>query len=180
MAKVSKAVSELFEALNDVLNDWEDLDYKPNAVKQVEDMLDRFYNQNMLEVRDSGRFDTDVSLTTEQENELYDIAQHAVNEDIYLEDFEKKFESAQGKHGLETIEQYSEFIDEKTRYEDSILSSSKMTYYEYEALQKKASKDKRRTSKGTDKMIRDAFLDKGLTGSDLYDYVYKRLSKGKK
>lgn len=177
MPKLPQAISEYMEALNDVLNDWEDLDYKPNAVSQVENMLDNFYSNNLLEVKDSGRFDTDISLTTEQQDELYNIAQFAQNQDIYLEDFEAKFESAQGKHGLETIEDYAEFIDLKSRFEDSILSSSKLSYYEYEALQKKASKDKRRTENSTNKMIREAFLNKGLTGSELYDYVYKRLSK---
>ena len=177
MPKLPQAIGEFMEKLNDVLNDWEDLEYKPNAVTQVENMLDNFYSNNLIEVNDSGRFDTDLSLTEEQQDELYNIAQFAQNQDIYLEDFEAKFESAQGKHGLETLEDYAEFVDLKTRFEDSILSSSKLSYYEYEALQKKASKDKRRTESGTNKMIREAFLNKGLTGSDLYDYVYKKLSK---
>ena len=178
MPKLTQPVQEFMEKINDVLNDWIDLDYTPNSVRQVEDMLDKFYTQNNIEVNDYGRFDTDISLTEEQANELYSIADFAQNQDIYLEDFEQKFEKAQGKHGLQSIEQYSEFVDKKTRFEDSVLSSSKLSYYEYEALQRKASKDKRRTEKGTDKMIEDAFLKKGYTGSDLYEYVYKKLSKG--
>ena len=180
MFKLTQPVQEFMEGLNDVLNDWEDLDYKPNDVRQVEEMLDRFYDQNSIDVSDTGRFNTDINYSEEQIAELYDIADFAKNQEIYLEDLESKFKKAKGKHGISTLEDYASFIDKKTRFENSVISSSKISYYEYEALQRKASKDKRRTVEGTDKRIENAFLKKGLTGSDLYDFVYKQLSKGKK
>lgn len=171
-----KEVAEFLEKLNEVLDEWESLAYKPNDVRELENVLENFYDNNMLEVRDVGRFDIDVTLSIEQENELYDIAQQFKDKDIYLEDLEKKFESAKGKHDIETLEDYAEFIDEKTIFENSVISSSKMSYYEYEALLERASKDKRRTEKSTNKMIEDAYLNQGLEGSDLYDFIYDKLS----
>lgn len=179
--KLTEVQAEFMEKMNDVLNDWEDMSYKPNAVKQVEDTIKRFYDNNNIEVRDDGRFDTNIELESESQlEEMTNIAQMSYNQDIWLDDLESKFEKAQGKHGLQTMEDYTRFIDAKTKFENSVLSSSKMSYYEYEALQKKASKDKRRNPKSTDRMIEDVFLKKGLTGNDLYDYVYKRLSKKKR
>lgn len=172
-------IAEFLEAMNSVLDEWEGLAYKPNKVRELESLLENFYDNNSLEVRDAGRFDTDVTLTDKQENELFDIAKKFQDEDIYLEDLESKFESAQGKHDIETLEDYAEFIDEKTIFENSVLSSSKLSYYEYEALMERASKDKRRTVISTNKLIEDAYLNQGLEGSDLYDFIYDKLTTKK-
>lgn len=175
--KPSQDVSELFEQLNDVMNDWQDLSYKPNSINQIEDKLERFYKDNHIDVNDVGRFDSDVKMTEEQINELYDIAVMASKQDIYLEDFEAKFEKAKGKADIETLEDYAEFVDNKTQFEDSVLSSTKMSYYEYEDLLEHALKDKRRTEKGVQDLIIEAFTQKGKTGNDLYDYIWNKTRK---
>lgn len=176
--KISKEVAEFMEILNDVMNEWENLAYKPNSINQAEEMLQRFYEDNNIETNDTGRFDTDLSLTEEQINELYDIADSIQKKDIYLEDFEDKFQSAQGKQGIETIEDYAEFVDDKTEFENSVIGSSKMSYYEYEDLLKTASnKSKWYTKDRVDKMIENAFLNKGKTGGELYDYMFNKLRK---
>lgn len=178
MAKLTAPIAEFMEKINDVLNDWQDLAYKPNSINQVEEMLDRFYTDNNIEVSDSGRFDTDVQLTEQQAEELLSIADKASDMNIYLEDFENKFDKAQGKHDIETIEDYAEFVDNKTQFEDSTLSSSKMSYYEYEDLLKTArNKSKWYTEVRVNKMIENAFLKKGKTGSELYDYIFKKIRK---
>ena len=178
MAKLTQPIAEFMEKINDVMNDWEDLAYKPNSINQVEEMLGRFYNDNNIEVDDNGRFNTDVQLTEQQAQELLDIANKASDMDIYLEDFENKFDKAQGKQGIETLENYAEFVDDKTAYEDSVIGSSKMSYYEYEDLLKTASnKSKWYTEDRVNKMIENAFLNKGLTGNDLYDYMFSKLRK---
>ena len=175
--KVTEAVGELMDKLNEVIDEWQDLDYKPNSITQIEDTLERFYNDNNIDTYDVGRFDTSLVLSEEQINELADIADMAQNQDIYLEDFEKKFESAQGKADIETLEDYAKFVDNKTQFEDSIISSSKMSYYEYEDLMKHALKDKRRSEESVNKMIIDAYTKKGLEGSDLYDFVWNKTRK---
>lgn len=178
MAKLTAPIAEFMEKINDVMNDWQDLAYKPNSINQVEEMLERFYNDNNIEVDDNGRFNTDVQLTEQQAQELLDIANKASDMDIYLEDFENKFDKAQGKQGIETLEDYAEFVDDKTAYEDSVIGSSKMSYYEYEDLLKTASnKSKWYTEDRVNKMIENAFLNKGLMGSDLYDYMFSKLRK---
>lgn len=177
MFKASKAVAEFFESLNSVLDEWQDLAYKPNAVNQIVDTLERFYKDNNIDANDVGRFDSDIIATQEQIEELYDIAKMASEKDIYLEDFEEKFEKAQGKADIETLEDYAEFVDNKTQFEDSVLSSTKMSYYEYEDLMEHALKDKRRTEKSVNDMIVQAFTEKGKTGSDLYDYIWSKTSK---
>lgn len=178
MAKLTAPIAEFMEQINDVMNDWQDLAYKPNSINQVEEMLGRFYEDNNIEVDDNGRFNTDVQLTEQQAQELLDIANKASDMDIYLEDFENKFDKAQGKQGIETLEDYAEFVDDKTAYEDSVIGSSKMSYYEYEDLLKTASnKSKWYTEDRVNKMIENAFLNKGLTGNDLYDYMFSKLRK---
>lgn len=178
MAKLREPIAEYMEQINDVLNDWEDLAYKPNSINQVEEMLERFYNDNNIEVDDSGRFNTDVQLTEQQAEELLAIADKASDMDIYLEDFENKFVKAQGKHGIETLENYAEFVDDKTAFENSVIGSSKMSYYEYEDLLKTArNKSKWYTEDRVNKMIENAFLNKGKTGDELYDYMFKKLRK---
>lgn len=163
--------------LNDVMDEWEGLDYKPNAITQIEDTLERFYKDNNIDTYDVGRFDTDLRLSEEQINELADIADMAQNQDIYLEDLESKFEKAQGKADIESLEDYARFIDDKTAFEDSVISSSKISYYEYEDLMKHALKDKRRNESSVNKMIIEAYTQKGLEGSDLYDFVWNKTRK---
>ena len=176
--KISKPVAEFMEQLNEVMNEWEGLEYKPNSISQIEDALERFYTDNNIDTYDVGRFDTNLRLTEEQINELSDIAQMAQNKDIYLEDLENKFQSAQGKQGIETLEDYARFIDDKTAYEDSVIGSSKMSYYEYEDLLKTArNKSKWYTEDRVNKMIENAFLNKGKTGGELYDYMFNKLRK---
>lgn len=175
--KPSKEVSELMNKLNYVMDEWEGLDYKPNSISQIEDTLERFYKDNDIDTYDLGRFDTDLRLSEEQINELADIADMAQNQDIYLEDLENKFKSAQGKADIETLEDYARFIDDKTAFEDSIISSSKISYYEYEDLMKHALKDKRRTESSVNNMIIEAYTKKGLEGSDLYDFVWNKTRK---
>lgn len=178
MAKLREPIAEYMEKINDVLNDWEDLAYKPNSINQVEEMLERFYNDNNIEVDDSGRFNTDVQLTEQQAEELLAIADKASDMDIYLEDFENKFDKAQGKQGIETLENYAEFVDDKTAFENSVIGSSKMSYYEYEDLLKTAhNKSKWYTEDRVNKMIENAFLNEGKTGDELYDYMFKKLRK---
>ena len=178
VGKIPSAIAEFMEKINDVLNDWEDLSYKPNSVRQVEDTLDRFYTENNLEARDFGRFDTDLNLNDDQIEELRDIAMSAYDKDIWLENFESKFEKAKGKHDIETLEDYADFADKNQRFSDSILSSSKMNYYAYEALVKKAQKKGSWYSeKRVNRMIENAFLNKGKEGEDLYNFIYNKLSK---
>lgn len=178
MAKLREPIAEYMEQINNVLNDWEDLAYKPNSVNQIEEMLDRFYTDNNIEVDDSGRFNTDVQLTEQQAEELLSIADKASDMDIYLEDFENKLDKAQGKHDIETLEDYAEFVDDKTAFENSVIGSSKMSYYEYEDLLKTArNKSKWYTEDRVNKMIENAFLNKGKTGDELYDYMFKKLRK---
>lgn len=177
MGKLTAPIAEFMEKINDVLNDWQDLAYKPNSINQVEEMLERFYDDNNIEVDDSGRFNTDVQLTEQQAEELLDIANKASDMDIYLEDFENKFDKAQGKQGIETLEDYAEFVDDKTEFEDSVIGSSKMSYYEYEDLLKTAShKSKWYTKTRVDKMIENAFLNKGKTGGDLHSYIFNKIT----
>ena len=178
MGKLNKPIADYMEQLNDVMNDWQDLAYKPNSIKQVEEMLSRFYENNNIEVDDNGRFNTDVQLTEQQAQELLDIANKASDMDIYLEDFENKFDKAQGKQGIETLEDYAEFVDDKTAYEDSVIGSSKMSYYEYEDLLKTArNKSKWYTEDRVNKMIENAFLKTGKSGGELYDYMFNKLRK---
>lgn len=170
--KISNELAGAMEELNNLLNDWEGLSYKPNGVREVENVLEKFYDNNMIETGDVGRFDTEAQYNEEQIEELTDIYDRFKDEDIKFDDFQKKFEKAQGKHGIETIEDYAEFIDKKTIYEKEAVSGSKMSYYEYEALVEKAKKKNSKwySEKRINKMIETA-MKKGKEGTDLYEYM---------
>lgn len=163
---ISEATNKLLEVREEI-DKWDDLGYKPNIINNAEKDLNDFFKNH-----------SEHDLTESEADELNDILDNIQRQDYKLDSFEAKFEKAKGKRdNINTIEEYAEFVDKKTVFENEILSSSKLSYYDYEELQKKAKKtDRRRTWNSIDKMIEKAYLDTGKTGDDLYDYVYDRVS----
>lgn len=162
---ISEATNKLLEVREEI-DKWDDLGYKPNIINNAEKDLNDFFNKH-----------NEHDLSESEADELNDILDNIQRQDYKLDSFEAKFEKAKGKRDINTIEDYAEFVDKKTVFENEILSSSKLSYYDYEELQKKAKKtDRRRTWNSIDKMIEKAYLDTGKTGDDLYDYVYDKVS----
>ena len=71
--------SERANALNDLLESYDTLKYKPQGVKNVESMLEGFYDGAGKNPKDSDRFNSRVKLTAEQEEELDAIADTLLN-----------------------------------------------------------------------------------------------------
>lgn len=164
-----KALNDRLDEVNDNLLEWDNLGYTPNAVKEGNQLLDNFFEQHDRS-----------NLSTDEAEELTDILDKIESSDYKVESLEAKFEKAQGKHGLDTMEDYAKFIDQKTRFEDSILASSQMSYYEYEALQQKARKKGRWYSeRRVNNMIANAYLKHGKEGDNLYEFIYDKLSTQK-
>ena len=170
-------ISERMDAINETLDAWAGSSYKPNSVRQAEQMIKQFNRRHKIK---SNRFDSNMELGELDEINADTIIDAIEDSEIYIEDLEAKFygtstsEGAQGKAGIDTFEDYTRFIDNKTRFENKIISSGKISYYEYEVLSKKA-KAHEISQKALDERIRYAYLKKGLEGEMLYDWIYSRI-----
>lgn len=166
---INRLTNKLLE-VNENLQEWDKYNYTPNAVREGNQLLDDFFAVHDLN-----------DLSTDAQDELNDILDKIEKSDYKVESLEAKFDKAKGKHGLETMEEYTEFIDAKERFNDKVLASSGLSYYEYEALQQKALKrDRRRTERSIDRLITEAYTVQGKEGDSLYEYIYDKVSQPNK
>lgn len=202
MGKLLPEYKALFGKLNQVLNDWKGLSYKPNDVRIAENMLEQFYDWTGKDVKNPYRFNLRMKYTDDQQDELRDIALAIYDMDIYqtdlrkkfrrqrakdskqtfegyVDDISKKFEKAHGKHGIQTFEEYVEFIDKKNRFMNMAFNSSALNYYQYEKLLNRA-KSAKVTQDELDDMIYAQYQKNGATHDKLYKYIYKALKPSKK
>lgn len=180
---LSKEYKSLMKELNKTLDDWDELGVKPNEVRQAEHMLELFYEWSGKNPKDTARFSTRLKLTDEQQEELEQIAQSFVNMDIfadehYKENFLKAWERAK-QHGFENIEEYKNFIDAKERFEKEKLIASIMSYYEYEMIKRKYSRNHKNeiSEEDLNKLILNIYKSTGKEGEELYEFVYKNINK---
>ena len=168
---------KLYRRVNQVLNDWNNVDYKPQAVQRAENLLEKFYMKHDKNYKQVDRFNLRGGYTKREQNELFKIAQKIVKDDnVYLEDLKKKFRSAQGKHDIQTFDEYVDFINKKEIFAGEALVASSLSYYEFEELKRKA--DKAGVSEADlFKMIKRKYKKSGMIHSDLYDFIYKELDK---
>ena len=174
-----KEYRQLFSQLNKALDEWDALGVKPNDVRYAENMLNQFYEWVGKEPKNPDRFSSRLKLDDDQMEELEEIAQAIANMDIYASDeydesFIKKFEKVKGKHNIETIEDYKNFIDGQQRFKDNVLIASVMDWYEYEKLTMKANK-KGWNEERLNTLIIDVYQKYGYEGEQLYEFVYKHI-----
>ena len=88
-----KETRKLLNALNDVMDEWDDYNLTSNKINQTKDMIEEFYNKYGKDVKDRERFSTRIHINEEQEQELLDIAQSMASDDSsYIETYEDDFD----------------------------------------------------------------------------------------
>lgn len=179
---LSKEYKSLMKELNNALDEWEQLNVKPNEVRQAEHMLEMFYDWSGKKPKDTARFSTRLKLTEEQQEELEQIAQSFVDMEIFASDyydepFMKAFEKVRGRYGINTIEDYKNYVDAKDRFRDEKLIASIMSWYEYEKLKQRFSRKHKREVNESElnEIIRKAYFNTGKEQDELYEFVYKNL-----
>lgn len=174
MPKISEDYKKLFRKLNRVMNEWNNISLKPNDVRKAENQLEQFYDWMGKDIKNPYRFNLRVKYNQDQLDELQRIASSIVNDDIYFEDFNKKFKKARGKHGIQSLEQYIDFIEKKNRFNDMAFNSSALSYYQYERLLNRA-QSAGLSQEQLDKRIYRYYKKTGFKKEKLYEYVYKRI-----
>lgn len=173
---MTKEDRELFNEVNQLFDDWEKYGTAPNGIKQAKNLLNEFYKWAGKEPKDNERFNTRMSYDEDELDEMRDIAKSVLDSDLNFDPdaLYEKFQAVDGKHGIDTFEDYVEFLDQKEIFSKENVISSSMSYYEYEKLMKRA-ESKNISQKKLNEKIERAFLKRGLKGEQLYEFVYRNL-----
>lgn len=119
---MNKETRELFNALNDNMDEWDKAGVKPKAVEMYEDMLSDFYEKIGKNPKDD-RFNTRLKLTPEQEDELLDIAQSMANNTYtYDETYADVYNKYKDRYGWSDVSEAVDFLETMEKYRsDSLL-----------------------------------------------------------
>lgn len=163
--------SERANALNDLLESYDTLKYKPQGVKNVESMLEGFYDGAGKNPKDSDRFNSRVKLTPEQEEELDAIADTLLStNDEIIEQAQEKYEKYKNKYGWESVEDAFIFTDRMAMYGSDALLRSVLSSEQILALFE-AGEEKGLTEDEVSELAYIDYSTSGLTYDDLYNRV---------
>ena len=187
MGAFIKEERKFLNALNKTLDDWKGKG-RSNAVRMVESELKDFYESIGKNPKQENRFNTRLKLTEEQAEELYSIAQQALESDIYFEDYEykyegfdkieekdiKKFESLEGRYGIDTFQDFIDFTDMMKRFKNDRLMNSILSSSQYASLVRQAESH----GMDEDELEEHIYFEYSLQGieyDDLYEFIYKNI-----
>lgn len=176
----TKEEKTLFRFLNKFIRKWNKYGGKPMILRKYENLLEQFYEWSGKTPKEDNVFNLRVKLNEDQQDEFFDIAYsfaQEIEEDTLRydpDDLYGKFLKAQGKHGIETLQDYVDFIDQKTIFSKEQVISSSMSYYEYEKLMERA-RTKGVSQETLNQDITRMYLIEGLKGDALYEFIYKNL-----
>lgn len=166
----------LFKEVNQLFDDWDKYGVAPNGIRQARNQLEQFYDWAGKDPKQNDKFNTHMKFNADQINEMRDIATSVLDSDLNFDPdaLYKKYQKAHGKHGIMSFEDYVDFLDGKEIYSKEKVISSSMSYYEYEKLLQRAT-SKKVSRETLDKMITKQYLENGLKGEDLYEFIYEHL-----
>ena len=143
-----KYIRDLFNQLNEAMNDWDKAGFTSNDLKLFQDKLEDFYSKNNLQVAHNDRFTVQKGMTQEQADELFDIAIAMADDDyIYLDTYQdmlnmdyedigtqsrydkinlEAFSKIAEQHpdSVQDLEDYVNFIDQMNNYKNNAMLSS--------------------------------------------------------
>lgn len=143
-----KYIRDLFNQLNEAMNDWDKAGFTSNDLKLFQDKLEDFYSKNNMNVAHKDRFTWQKEMTQEQADELFDLAESMAQDDyIYLETYQDMLNmdyedigtqstydkinleafskiSEQYPDSVQNLEDYVNFIDRMNNYKNNAMLSS--------------------------------------------------------
>ena len=143
-----KYIRDLFNQLNEAMNDWDKAGFTSNDLKLFQDKLEDFYSKNNMNVAHTDRFSWQKEMTQEQADELFDLAESMAQDDyVYLETYQDMLNmdyedigtqstydkinleaflkiSEQHQNSVQTLEDYINFIDRMNNYKNNAMLSS--------------------------------------------------------
>lgn len=143
-----KYIRDLFNQLNEAMNDWDKAGFTSNDLKLFQDKLEDFYSKNNMNVAHNDRFTWQKEITQEQADELFDLAESMAQDDyIYLETYQDMLNmdyedigtqstydkinleafskiSEQYPDSVQNLEDYVNFIDRMNNYKNNAMLSS--------------------------------------------------------
>lgn len=143
-----KYIRDLFNQLNEAMNDWDKAGFTSNDLKLYQDKLEDFYNKNNMNVAHNDRFSWQKDMTQEQADELFDLAESMAQDDyVYLETYQDMLNmdyedigtqstydkinleafskiSEQYPDSVQNLEDYVNFIDRMNNYKNNAMLSS--------------------------------------------------------
>ena len=140
-----KYIRDLFNQLNEAMNDWDKAGFTSNDLKLYQDKLEDFYNKNNMNVAHNDRFSWQKDMTQEQADELFDLAESMAQDDyVYLETYQDMLnmdyedigtQSTYDKINLEAISNISEqYPDSVQNLEDYVNFIDRMNNYKNNAM----------------------------------------------
>ena len=187
MGAFIKEERKFLNQLNKVLDDWKGKG-RSNDVRMIESELQEFYESIGKNPKQENRFNTRLKLTEEQADELYNIAQQAMESDIYYEEWESKFEgyeeltdedvtkfeSLEGKYGIETFQHFVDFYEKMNRFKTDRVISSVLSSSQYASLARQAEENGMDEEELEERIYFEYSLQ-GLEQDDLYEFIYKSI-----
>lgn len=143
-----KYIRDLFNNLNEAMNDWDKAGFTSNDLKLFQDKLEDFYSKNNMNVAHTDRFTWQKEMSQEQADELFDLAESMAQDDyIYLETYQDMLNmdyedigtqstydkinleafskiSEQYPDSVQNLEDYVNFIDRMNNYKNNAMLSS--------------------------------------------------------
>lgn len=166
--------SDYAKSLNDILDYFDNANYKPQAIKNVEAMLEQFYMDTGKRVSNPRRFNSRIKLNEDDESTLYFIGETLLltTNDLW-EHAEKVFEKHKNKYGWQSVDEAFSFIDKISMYASdsfirSVLSSEQILSL-FEAGESKGLSE--------DEIMEMIYIDYSTSGLT-YDALYNRVLAG--
>lgn len=184
--KIPEYMRKEVNAINRALNEWDKMGIDNNDVRYARSLISAYHEEFGKQLKQDDKFNTRINLTGEQMQQYVDLIVTVSNMDIFLgdkeewkpylkKDFMQKFDKVKGKYGINTLQDYVNFIDRKNRFMDERLLSSVLSYYQYENLITWGVGYGAKSKQEVDDMILKAYSEHGFEGEDLHDFIIKQL-----
>lgn len=178
--RLPKVLQKFTRKINKALDEWRKYGVSNNDVRYAESLLASFHETEGKKLKKDDRINARMNLTQDAMDEYIDLIV-TISEmdifmgDIYDEEIMKRFEKAKGKHGIDNLQDYIDFIDDKNTFMKENVISSVLSWYEYEELKYQNMKYGNLTQDELDKKILEVYYDKGFKGEELYDFIFENI-----
>lgn len=178
--RLPKILQPIVRKINKALNEWSKYGVKNNDVRYAESLLASFHESEHKKLKRDDRINARMKLDADAMLEYIDIIETIGNMDIYMGDIYDKgimerFEKAQGKRGIDTLQDYINFIDDINTFKSENVISSILSWYQYNDLQWQNAKYGSMSDTELDHYILETYYDKGITHEPLYEFVLSNI-----